>query len=191
MGEDVVPNWVRRVLVILPVIVVMVGCYVLIVAPAAKAVSRTQEDIAQTRVLLNNYRDVVDAAETTGADISQLRSYLTRTFSGIRAGNPVAASNAFQSAVRNILGRNGVSIEQLRPSTLVGDNDIGKAGLSLDATASVDRIGDVLFELEGHRNFTISIVEATMSSVGSSGRPGEVLRNARLRLQLEAEFIIQ
>lgn len=191
MGEDAVPNWARRALAILPVIVVVAGCYLLIITPVAEAVSRVQEDVAQTRVLVTNYRDVVVAAETTGADVSQLRADLARTFSGIRAGNPVAASNVFQSSVRTILGEHGVSIEQMRPSTSVGDNDLGTAGLSLDALASVDRIGDVLFELEGHRSFTISIVEATMSSVRSSGSPGEVSRNVRLRLQLEAEFIVQ
>ncbi len=191
MGEDAAPTWLRRSLAILPVIVVLVSCYLLIIAPAADAMSRTQENIAQTRVLVTNYRDVVDAAKTAGADVSQLRADLARTFSGIRAGSAVAASNVFQSSVRDIVKRHGVVIEQMRPSTLVGDGDLGKAVLSLDTLASVHSLGEVLYGLESHRDFTIKIVEATMSSARPSVSSGDTSHGARLRLQLEAEFIIQ
>ena len=190
-AEIDLPVWVRWVLAWLPVVLFCVAGYALLMSPVFDGIAQTRNEVAQTRLLLKNYQRAVGGGGATDAEISQLRSELARTFSGIRATTPNAASNALQSAVRAIAGRHGIVIEQMRPGASSTDGQSGRVTLALDGRANADQLGRTFFDLENHEEFAIRIVDANVSVLRSAAHSDEQQPDTQIRLRLETEFLLQ
>lgn len=147
------PRWVSRTAAVALLIGVLTVTYFYVIAPVLSAYRGTDEEIAQTKELLDRYESLAQMRVAYQTRLDELNSEQGGTGIYLSGATDAVAAAELQNRVKEIVNQYGGSLRSIQNLPVKSDGDFHRVAVRVQFNANLASLHRALYQLESAKPF--------------------------------------
>ena len=152
MNRDLAP-WASRSLAVALVMAVLGAAYLYVLSPVLAAYRDADEQLAQTRDLLERYEGLALGKAEHQDRLEELRARQTGTGIYLSGATDALSAAELQNRVRALVGRSGGQLRSIQNLPVTTDEGFRAIAVRVQITATLAAVHQLLYNLESEKPF--------------------------------------